>query len=110
MQIDKKILYGLSFAIYALSEYTLATGDPRGHRVRRRPRSTSCRSTAPIRRYGGYFEMFERDWTLCGPGSGGGDRKTLDVHMHLMEAFTTLYECTQQRDPPADAAGGHRRS
>ncbi len=30
VQIDKKILYGLSFAIYALSEYTLATGDARG--------------------------------------------------------------------------------
>ena len=44
--------------------------------------------------YGGYREMFHRDWTLCGPGSQGGDRKTLDVHMHLMEAFTTLYECT----------------
>src|SRR5512136_1021003 len=29
VQIDKKILYGLSFAIYALSEYTLATGDGR---------------------------------------------------------------------------------
>jgi mannose 2-epimerase len=40
--------------------------------------------------------MFERDWTLCGPGPKGGDRKTLDVHMHLMEAFTNLYECTKQ--------------
>ncbi|KKL49065.1 hypothetical protein LCGC14_2319230, partial [marine sediment metagenome] len=44
--------------------------------------------------HGGYFEMFERDWSLAGPGSKGGDRKTLDVHMHLMEAFTTLYECS----------------
>ena len=39
--------------------------------------------------------MFHRDWTLCGPGSQGGDRKTLDVHMHLMEAFTALYECSK---------------
>lgn len=38
--------------------------------------------------------MFFRNWSLCGPGSQGGDRKTLDVHMHLMEAFTTLYELT----------------
>ena len=45
--------------------------------------------------YGGYFEMYERDWTRRGPGAGGGDRKTLDVHMHLMEAFTTLYECSR---------------
>jgi mannose 2-epimerase len=44
--------------------------------------------------YGGYWEMFHRNWSLCGPGSQGGDRKTLDVHMHLMEAFTALYECT----------------
>ena len=29
-----------------------------------------------------------------GPGAPGGDRKTLDVHMHLMEAFTTLYEAS----------------
>ncbi|MEZ4901692.1 MAG: AGE family epimerase/isomerase [Spirosomataceae bacterium] len=43
-----------------------------------------------------YFEMFNRDWTLKGPGAAGGDRKTLDAHMHLMEAFTTLYECTGQ--------------
>src|SRR5690606_9880722 len=27
---DQKIIYGHSFAIYSLSEYTLATGDPRG--------------------------------------------------------------------------------
>ena len=30
VKIDKKIIYGHSFAIYSLSEYTLATGDPRG--------------------------------------------------------------------------------
>jgi len=30
VEIYKKILYGLSFSIYALCEYTLATGDQRG--------------------------------------------------------------------------------
>ena len=30
VKVDQKILYGHSFAIYSLSEYTLATGDPRG--------------------------------------------------------------------------------
>jgi len=30
VKIDKKIIYGHSFAIYSLSEYTLATGDQRG--------------------------------------------------------------------------------
>lgn len=94
VQIDKKIVYGLSFAIYALSEYTLATGDGRGREYAEATfdlLQTHCADPA----LGGYFEMFERDWQRCGPGSGGGDRKTLDVHMHLMEAFTTLYECTR---------------
>jgi mannobiose 2-epimerase len=93
VKIDKKIIYGQSFAIYSLSEYTLATGDKRGIEYAERVfdlMQKYCTDTM----YGGYWEMFERDWTLRGPGSAGGDRKTLDVHMHLMEAFTTLYECT----------------
>ena len=94
VQIDKKILYGLSFAIYALSEYTLATGDSRGLEYAQRTFDLVQRHCAEPE-HGGYFEMFERDWARCGPGSGGGDRKTLDVHMHLMEAFTTLYECSR---------------
>ncbi|OQY35307.1 MAG: N-acylglucosamine 2-epimerase [Spirochaetaceae bacterium 4572_59] len=91
--IDKKILYGHSFAIYALATYTSASGDPRGLEYAEKcfdllqiyAAETSC---------GGYWEMFEKDWILCGPGSAGGDRKTLDVHMHLMEAFTALYACS----------------
>lgn len=95
VQIDKKIVYGLSFAIYALSEYTLATGDSRGIEYAKKTFDLLQKYGADIM-YGGYFEMFERNWDLCGPGSGGGDRKTLDAHMHLMEAFTTLYECSRE--------------
>ncbi len=90
---DQKIIYGHSFAIYSLSEYTLATGDERGRHYAEAVfdlLQKYCVDTM----YGGYWEMFHRDWQLCGPGSQGGDRKTLDVHMHLMEAFTTLYELT----------------
>jgi len=93
VKIDEKIIYGHSFAIYSLSEYYLATGDERGIEYARKVFDLIqkyCTDTM----YGGYWEMFHRDWTLKGPGSAGGDRKTLDVHMHLMEAFTTLYEAT----------------
>ncbi|MCD6596370.1 MAG: AGE family epimerase/isomerase [Bacteroidales bacterium] len=95
VKIDSKILYGHSFAIYSLAEYTLATGDARGIEFAEKIFDLiqiNCTDT----NFGGYFEMFERDWTLCGPGPKGGDRKTLDVHMHLMEAFTTLYECSRE--------------
>lgn len=93
VKIDQKIIYGQSFAIYSLSEYTMATGDKIGIDYATKlfdMVQKYCSDTM----YGGYWEMFHRDWELCGPGSKGGDRKTLDVHMHLMEALTALYECT----------------
>lgn len=90
---DKKILYGQSFALYALSEYALATGDPTGRQLAEETFNL-IQGNCADNNHGGYFEMFERDWTLCGPGKAGGDRKTLDVHFHLMEAFTPLYELT----------------
>lgn len=93
VHIDKKIGYGLSFCIYSLSEYTLATGDPIGLEYAEKV-FDALQVYAVDTMYGGYFEMFERDWMLCGPGAGGGDRKTLDFHMHLMEALTTLYEAS----------------
>ncbi len=93
--IDEKIVYGHSFAIYALSEYTLATGDPRGVAYAEKVFEL-LQIFAADTHFGGYFEMFHRNWTLKGSGSAGGDRKTLDAHMHLMEAFTTLYEASQK--------------
>lgn len=90
---EKKIVYGLSFAIYALATYGSAFEDLLGQQYAERCfdlLQKYCTETS----YGGYLEMFERDWTLSGPGAGGGDRKTLDVHMHLMEALTALYRCT----------------
>ena len=93
VKIDQKIIYGQSFAIYSLSEYTLATGDQRGIEYAEKTFDLVQKYCVDSM-YGGYWEMFHHDWTLCGPGSQGGDRKTLDVHMHLMEALTSLYECT----------------
>ena len=90
---EQKIIYGHSFAIYALSENTMATGDPQGIEYAEKVFDLLQKYCADTF-YGGYWEMFHRNWNLCGPGSQGGDRKTLDVHMHLMEAFTTLYEAS----------------
>ncbi|WP_339705150.1 AGE family epimerase/isomerase [uncultured Kriegella sp.] len=91
--IDEKIIYGHSFIIYGFCEYTLASGDPRGLYYAEKCFDLLQKYGADTM-FGGYFEMFQRDWTLKGQGAAGGDRKTLDVHMHLMEAFTTLYECS----------------
>jgi mannobiose 2-epimerase len=93
VKTDQKIIYGQSFAIYSLSEYALATGDPRGIEYAEKVFDLIQKYCVDSM-YGGYWEMFSRNWTLNGPGIQGGDRKTLDVHMHLMEAYTTLYECS----------------
>jgi mannose 2-epimerase len=89
----QKIGYGHSFAIYSLSEYTLATGDPVGLEYAEKVFDL-LQKYAVDTHHGGYWEFFAADWSLMGPGAPGGDRKTLDVHMHLMEAFTTLYEAS----------------
>ncbi len=93
VKINEKIVYGHSFAIYALAEYTLATGDKRGIELAEKVFDL-LQIHAVDTNLGGYWEMFHYNWELKGPGAAGGDRKTLDAHMHLMEAFTTLYECT----------------
>jgi mannobiose 2-epimerase len=90
---DSKILYGQSFAIYALSEFALATHDEEATTLAAQTFDTIQRNATETSA-GGYWEMFYRDWRRKPGGQWGGDRKTLDVHMHLMEAFTTLYELT----------------
>jgi mannose/cellobiose epimerase-like protein (N-acyl-D-glucosamine 2-epimerase family) len=89
-----KVGYGQCFAIYAFSEYFLATGDPLGKEMALRSYDAVCRHMADTR-YGGYLELLTQDWQPKPGGISGGDRKSLDVHMHMMEAFTSLYEMTQ---------------
>ena len=88
-----KVGYGQCFGIYAFSEYYLATGDELGRHMALASFDAVCRHMADTR-YGGYLELFNRDWQLKPGGPYGGDRKSLDIHMHMMEALTSLYEKT----------------
>jgi len=88
-----KVGYGHCFAVYAFSEYFLATGDERGKEAALRTYNAICRHMTDLQ-HGGFIELFQRDWTPLPGNSSGGGRKSLDVHMHMMEAFTTLYEMT----------------
>ncbi len=88
-----KVTYGQSFAIYALAQYTLSTGDPRGLEYARRTFDLLQKYAADTA-WGGYYENMEPDWQRAEAGWCAGDRKSLDVHMHLMEAYTTLYQAS----------------
>ena len=88
-----KLTYGESFAIYALSEYAL-----RYHNLEALEYAEKTFALLQLyvadTEFGGYYENIERDWCISPGGAWAGDRKSLDIHMHLMEAFTTLYEAT----------------
>ena len=88
-----KVGYGQVLALYALSEHALATGDARGREAAMRTYAAICEHMADTR-HGGYYELMTADWRPAPPGAGGGDRKSMDVHMHAMEALTRLYELT----------------
>ncbi len=88
-----KVGYGQCFGVYAFSEYFLATGDPLGKEMAMASYDAVCRHMLDTRR-GGYLELLTRDWQPGPGGRYGGDRKSLDVHMHMMEALTTFYEMT----------------
>lgn len=93
IKVDGKVGYGQVFGMYAFSEYFLATGDARGREAAERTYAAICKNMLDTAR-GGLFELMQPDWTPERPGRYGGDRKSMDVHMHAMEALTSLYEMT----------------
>ena len=91
---DRKHVYAQAFAIYALAEHHRATGD-----------ETSLldaiglfrlvEAHAHDRANGGYEEAFSRTWTLLDDvrlsDVDANERKSMNTHLHLLEAYTSLY-------------------
>ncbi len=90
-----KLVYGQTFAIYALSEYALATGDERAEKYAEDTFDLLMKYCVDTAR-GGYYENLTADWMPETEIDRGGNLKSLDIHMHMMEALTTLYECTRK--------------
>jgi mannobiose 2-epimerase len=89
--LDKgKLIYGESFALYALAEYYRLSGEVRILEYAEKTFELMQIYAADTLN-GGYYENLEPDWRLSPGGKYAGDRKSLDIHMHLMEAYTTLY-------------------
>lgn len=101
---DKKLAYGHSFMIHALSELALTGKSDWALEWAEKTWETFTLRAADNTN-GGYWEFFRRDWSPTLPGPYGGDRKSLDVHMHLMEAFTNLYKASGKQQHKRAAVG-----
>lgn len=93
----RKQIYAQAFAIYALSEYYLFSGD-----VSARNWALSLfeliEKHARDKVRNGYFEAFQEDWSpLEDMRLSEKDRnsaKTMNTHLHILEAYTRLYAVT----------------
>jgi cellobiose epimerase len=91
-----KHLYGQSFALYALSEYALASKKPEVLAAADALFQT-LEQRAHDAQYGGYQESFREDWTLLKTGSsymGPVQYKLMNTHLHLLESMTAYYRAS----------------
>lgn len=100
----EKHLYGQAFGLYAVSEYAMASGDGRARDLARRLfELIDYHAHDP--RYGGYRELFTRDWTFKETTPNpmesriSPSAKLANTHLHLVEAMTAYYAISH--DPVA---------
>jgi len=91
----KKQIYAIAFTIYGLSEYHLATRDKEALDLAIALfRDIEQHSFDP--HDGGYFEAFAENWDLIEDlrlsQKDANEKKTMNTHLHIIEAYTTLYK------------------
>ena len=91
---SRKQIYGQAFALYGLSEYYRASGEKTAlDKAVSLFRLIEQHSFDP--RQNGYFEAFARDWSLLEDvrlsDKDANDPKTMNTHLHILEAYTNLY-------------------
>nr|WP_138495193.1 AGE family epimerase/isomerase [Paenibacillus pinistramenti] len=109
---DKKQVYGQAFVIYALAEYVRADGA--GSSESQEALDWAVELYRLLERYAydpvhlGYVEALARDWSetddLSLSGKDLNERKSMNTHLHVLEAYTNLY-----RVFPAEGLGGRLR-
>ncbi len=90
----KKMVYGEAFAIYAFSEYCRATGDMQALEEALKIFEL-LEKHAYDKQNKGYWELYTADWQtvdsrLSRVSEGEKTTKTMNTHLHLIEAYTCL--------------------
>jgi cellobiose epimerase len=91
---DRKQTYAQAFAIYGLSEYHAATGDPESLEIAKKTFHL-LEGHASDPQYGGYIEACSRDWGRMDEMRLSTREpncpKSMNTLLHVMEAYTRLY-------------------
>jgi mannobiose 2-epimerase len=96
---DAKKIYGQAFYIYALTEFHRAFKSE-GALHRALTLFELIEQHAHDGEFGGYVEVCRRDWSEAGPEARLSDKdlnekKSMNNHLHVLEAYTNLYRETQ---------------
>jgi mannose/cellobiose epimerase-like protein (N-acyl-D-glucosamine 2-epimerase family)/O-glycosyl hydrolase len=89
-----KQTYACAFGIYGLAEHFRATGDRRSLEAALKLYQT-LEEKVHDKGEAGYIESFQRDYTkapLKGVDGQANASKTMNTHIHILEAYTTLYQ------------------
>jgi mannobiose 2-epimerase len=92
----KKQIYAQAFAIYSFAEYYLSSGNEDSlNRAIGIFRLIEKYSFDPL--FNGYLEAFTQDWRglddMRLSEKDANEKKTMNTHLHILEAYTTLYRC-----------------
>ncbi len=90
----KKQIYAIAFAIYGLSEFNRATGDPEA--LACAIRLFECIEDHSFDHMNnGYWEAFTREWSEIDDmrlsEKDVNEKKTMNTHLHILESYTNLY-------------------
>lgn len=95
---SKKQIYAQAFAIYSLTAYYQLTEEEEALELALKLFDLIEQHSFDLI-HGGYFEAFTRDWQaiedLRLSEKDANEAKTMNTHLHIMEAYTTLYRCTK---------------